>query len=74
MLVGNKKWERTLGGQTEKLLSEQELVEELTSRHGYSRDVVDLWIAAGGLAAAMKQPEPQEAPPLARVAPSKRTS
>jgi len=73
MLIGNTKWERTAEGQTESQLTADELVAELTGRHGYSREIVDRWIGAGGLDAAMAPPASRPDPPaLTRVAPSMR--
>jgi len=73
VLVGNTKWERSAEGQTESQLSADELVAELTGRHGYSCEIIDRWIGAGGLDAAMTPPANWPDPPaLTRVPPSKR--
>jgi N-hydroxyarylamine O-acetyltransferase len=73
MLIGNMRWERTTDRQTERVLTERELLNELTIRLGYSEEVVKRWAECGGLEAAMTPPSLQpDAPPLARLSPSLR--
>jgi N-hydroxyarylamine O-acetyltransferase len=73
MLIGNKVWERAIHDQTERLLSADELLIELTGRLGYSGAIIGDWVNCGGLEAAMSpQAESPTPPPPSRVAPSLR--
>lgn len=73
MLIGNKRWERTMEGETERVLAADEVVSELTGSLGFSSSVVDRWVDTGGLKAAMEPPTTAPEPNnLERVAPSRR--
>jgi arylamine N-acetyltransferase len=72
VLFGNQRHELTADGLASQDLSPEELVATLTDTFGYSRSLIDAWVASGGLELAFQPMEGPGLPPITRVCPSER--